>query len=117
MSDVGQKIQTLRRQAGHTRQEMARQLNVEYSHYLEIERGTIPPGDEVVRSLAGVFGVTATEIGGKAPALGGPVADPYSPTLRRLVLRQKALLELLIEKGVLQKSEFEEAYRSAGKGI
>ena len=116
MSDVGQKIQTLRRQAGHTRQEMARQLNVEYSHYLEIERGTIPPGDEVVRSLAGVFGVAAMEIGGKAPARRGPVADPYSPALRRLVLRQKALLELLIEKGVLQQSEFEEAYRSAGKG-
>ena len=116
VAEVGRKIQELRRQAGISRQEAARRLSVSYPHYLEIEKGSVAAGSETIRALAGIFGVTATEITGQSDANSAPDADPQANTLRRLVLRQKALLELLIQKGVFDKSEFEEAYRGAGKG-
>lgn len=116
MTDTARKIQALRRKAVLSRQEMARRLNVEYPYYLEVEKGTIPPGDEVVRAIAATFGVSESEITGEARPEHRGVADVQSGTLRRLVLRQKALLELLVEKGMIQEAEFEEAYRIAGKG-
>lgn len=116
LTETGRRIQALRRAAGIPRQEVARRLNFDYARYLGIEKGTILPAEEEVRAIAAFFGVGGEQVGGEESA--PPESAPGDPSgaLRRLVIRQKALLELLIEKGIFEESEFEEAYRDAGKG-
>lgn len=116
MSEMGRRIQVLRREAALSRQEMARRLNVQYSHYLEVEKGTVQPGRDLIEALASTLGVPGSEITGRAAPQADGIGEAHTGTIRRLVLRQKALLELLMEKGVFRQSEFEEAYRGASKG-
>lgn len=112
---TGRKIQQLRRQAALSRQEVARRLGLGYTHYLEIEKGSVPAGAETIRALAELLGVQPSEIAEEAAPAAEAAADVHQGALRRLLVRQKALLELLIEKGVIEESEFQEAYRVAGK--
>ena len=113
---AGQKIQELRRGRGFTRKEMARRLGMDYQHYLELEKEGAGLHGEVVGKLARLLEVQAEEIGGGEMPSGEGRPGDMEGALGRLLVREKALLRLLIDKGVVGEEEFKEAYRLGNKG-
>lgn len=114
MKPKADKIQHLRRALGLSRKETAARLKTDYQHYLEIEKGRVDLGADMVTRLADVLGVPMAEVvHGDAP---GEVRQSEVGTLGRLLVRQKALIQLLLDKGVIDEKEYKEAFRSASEG-
>ena len=58
----GEKVRTLRQQAGLTQPELAERLNIEQSWLSKVETGKVVPGSELIQGLLNYFSLSLDEL-------------------------------------------------------